>query len=154
MTIHEILVSGAGIAWAAAAYWLREAGFTVTVVERAPAPRPGGQTVDGELAATSADATAATEQEAMQRAFDRYESLMRPYVEQGQELPPGGVNGYAPMSKLRIVLGWASMRWSQRWPMRPMMERIFSKADAIELPEYTISPRLNEQLQTQTGLSA
>jgi hypothetical protein len=75
---------------------------------------------------------------------------MRPYVKQGQELPPGGVNGYAPMSTLRIVLGWASMRWSQRWPMRPTMERVFSKADAIDLPEYKISPRMNEQLQTQT----
>jgi 2-polyprenyl-6-methoxyphenol hydroxylase-like FAD-dependent oxidoreductase len=42
----EILVSGAGIAGAALAYWLRRAGFAVTVVERAPAPRPGGQTVD------------------------------------------------------------------------------------------------------------
>ncbi|MFB9840016.1 FAD-dependent monooxygenase [Actinoallomurus acaciae] len=42
----EILVSGAGIAGAALAYWLRAAGCTVTVVERAPAPRPGGQTVD------------------------------------------------------------------------------------------------------------
>ena len=46
MTTPEILISGAGIAGATAAYWLREAGFTVTVVERAPAPRPGGQTVD------------------------------------------------------------------------------------------------------------
>lgn len=42
----EILVSGAGIAGAALAYWLRTAGFAVTIVERAPAPRPGGQTVD------------------------------------------------------------------------------------------------------------
>jgi hypothetical protein len=57
------------------------------------------------------------------------------------------------MSTLRIVLGWASMRWSQRWPMRPMMERVFSKADAIDLPEYKSSPRMNEQLQTQTGSS-
>jgi 2-polyprenyl-6-methoxyphenol hydroxylase-like FAD-dependent oxidoreductase len=46
MITAEILISGAGIAGATAAYWLREAGFTVTVVERAPAPRPGGQTVD------------------------------------------------------------------------------------------------------------
>ena len=46
MTTQEILISGAGIAGTAAAYWLREAGFSVTVVERAPAPRPGGQTVD------------------------------------------------------------------------------------------------------------
>ncbi|MGI5472179.1 FAD-dependent oxidoreductase [Streptomyces sp. CA-132043] len=42
----DVLVSGAGIAGSALAYWLRKAGFSVTVVERAPAPRPGGQTVD------------------------------------------------------------------------------------------------------------
>ncbi|WP_405013507.1 FAD-dependent monooxygenase [Kitasatospora sp. NBC_01539] len=42
----DILVSGAGVAGPALAYWLRRAGFRVTVVERAPAPRPGGQTVD------------------------------------------------------------------------------------------------------------
>jgi hypothetical protein len=72
-------------------------------------------------------------------AFDRYEIRMRPYVKQRQKLPPGGVDGYAPMSRLRIVLGRASMRWSQRWLMRPMMEHVFSKADAIDLPEYKIT---------------
>jgi 2-polyprenyl-6-methoxyphenol hydroxylase-like FAD-dependent oxidoreductase len=46
MRNNEVLVSGAGIAGAALAYWLRTAGFAVTVVERAPAPRHGGQTVD------------------------------------------------------------------------------------------------------------
>jgi hypothetical protein len=40
------------------------------------------------------------------------------------------------MSRLRISLGWAAMRWSQRWPLRAVMERIFSKADAIDLPDY------------------
>jgi len=99
----------------------------------------GAYILAGELAAASADPTAATELQAMQGAFDRYEIRMRPYVEQSQELPPGGVDGYAPMGRLRIVLGWASMRWSQRWPMRPMMEHVFSKADAIDLPEYTIT---------------
>ena len=98
----------------------------------------GAYILAGELAAASADPTAATELQAMQGAFDRYEIRMRPYVE-SQELPPGGVDGYAPMGRLRIVLGWASMRWSQRWPMRPMMEHVFSKADAIDLPEYTIT---------------
>ena len=42
----QILINGGGIAGCATAYWLRQAGFDVTVVERAPAPRPGGQTVD------------------------------------------------------------------------------------------------------------
>ncbi|WP_067473925.1 FAD-dependent monooxygenase [Nocardia amamiensis] len=41
-----VLVSGAGIAGPALAYWLHRYGFAVTVVERAPALRPGGQAVD------------------------------------------------------------------------------------------------------------
>jgi 2-polyprenyl-6-methoxyphenol hydroxylase-like FAD-dependent oxidoreductase len=97
----------------------------------------GAYILAGELAATFDDPTAVTRQ-GIQWAFDRYETRMRPYVEQSQELPPGGVAGYAPQSTLRIALGWASMRWSQRWPMRAMMERIFSKADAIDLPEYKL----------------
>jgi 2-polyprenyl-6-methoxyphenol hydroxylase-like FAD-dependent oxidoreductase len=46
MTNSDILISGAGIAGPALAYCLREAGFKPTIVENAPAPRPGGQTVD------------------------------------------------------------------------------------------------------------
>jgi hypothetical protein len=82
-------------------------------------------------------------------ALERYESRMRPYAQQAQELPPGGTNGYAPKSRLRIAMGWASMRWSQRWPMRLMMERIFSKADAIDLPNYENLGAA--QQTTQTG---
>ncbi|MGI5130331.1 FAD-dependent monooxygenase [Pseudonocardia sp. CA-107938] len=40
------LISGAGIAGSAAAYWLHRSGYEVTVLERAAAPRQGGQTVD------------------------------------------------------------------------------------------------------------
>ncbi len=98
----------------------------------------GAYILAGELAASSEHTTAVTDDAAIQGAFERYETLMRPYVEEGQELPPGGVDGYAPMSRLRIAMGWASMRWSQRWPMRSLMERIFSKADAIDLPDYKI----------------
>lgn len=42
----NILVSGASIAGPALAYWLREHGYTVTVVERSPMPRPGGYKID------------------------------------------------------------------------------------------------------------
>jgi 2-polyprenyl-6-methoxyphenol hydroxylase-like FAD-dependent oxidoreductase len=43
-----ILISGAGVAVAGPtlALWLTRRGFTVTVVERAPAPRAGGHSVD------------------------------------------------------------------------------------------------------------
>ncbi|WP_066951415.1 FAD-dependent monooxygenase [Microtetraspora fusca] len=42
----NVLISGGGVAGTALAYWLRRHGFAVTVVERAPAPRLGGHTVD------------------------------------------------------------------------------------------------------------
>src|SRR5262245_41559015 len=42
----NVLISGASIAGPALAYWLRRYGCTVTVVERAPALRPGGHAVD------------------------------------------------------------------------------------------------------------
>ncbi|MFI8457108.1 FAD-dependent monooxygenase [Kitasatospora sp. NPDC085464] len=42
----SVLVSGAGIAGTALAYWLQRYGFRVTVVERARALRGGGQAVD------------------------------------------------------------------------------------------------------------
>ncbi len=44
--MRNVLISGAGIAGPALAFWLRRHGMTPTVVERAPEPRLGGQTVD------------------------------------------------------------------------------------------------------------
>ncbi|GGQ04220.1 FAD-dependent monooxygenase [Streptosporangium pseudovulgare] len=41
-----VLISGASIAGPALAYWLTRYGCAVTVVERAPSLRPGGQAVD------------------------------------------------------------------------------------------------------------
>ncbi|WP_280418561.1 FAD-dependent monooxygenase [Nocardia carnea] len=46
MKNRSVLVSGASIAGPALAYWLARYGFDVTVVERAPSLRPGGQAVD------------------------------------------------------------------------------------------------------------
>jgi 2-polyprenyl-6-methoxyphenol hydroxylase-like FAD-dependent oxidoreductase len=45
-TPPRVLISGAGIAGPALAFWLQRAGFQTTVVERSPRPRPGGQAVD------------------------------------------------------------------------------------------------------------
>ena len=42
----RVLVSGASIAGPAMAWWLDRYGYAVTLVERAPALRPGGQAVD------------------------------------------------------------------------------------------------------------
>jgi 2-polyprenyl-6-methoxyphenol hydroxylase-like FAD-dependent oxidoreductase len=88
----------------------------------------GAYVLAGDLQRAGGDHTA---------AFRGYEEIMRPYVDQAQELPPGGIGGYAPKSRLMIGLGHISLRSMTRWPMRPMLEKLFSKADAIELPDYT-----------------
>ncbi|RJL33482.1 FAD-dependent monooxygenase [Bailinhaonella thermotolerans] len=44
--MENVLISGASVAGPALAGLLARKGFAVTVVERAPAPRPGGQAVD------------------------------------------------------------------------------------------------------------
>lgn len=46
MTSRTVLISGASIAGPALAYWLHRHGFQPTVVEVAPALRPGGHAVD------------------------------------------------------------------------------------------------------------
>lgn len=46
MHAKTVLISGAGIAGPALAFWLGEAGFAPTIVEQAPALRAGGYVVD------------------------------------------------------------------------------------------------------------
>ncbi|MFB7668651.1 FAD-dependent monooxygenase [Kitasatospora sp. NPDC056138] len=69
-------------------------------------------------------------------AFRSYDRIMRPYVDQAQQLPPGGASGYAPSSALAIRLRAASMRSMTRWPMRNLLAAQFAKAGDIALPDY------------------
>src|SRR5215470_10451855 len=46
MVNRTVLISGAGVGGPALAFWLGRHGFAPTVVEVAPAPRPGGHAVD------------------------------------------------------------------------------------------------------------
>ena len=87
----------------------------------------GAYVLAGELARTEGDHRA---------AFAAYEGVMRPYITQAQELPPGGVNGFVPSSRLSIALRVRAMRWMTRWPLRNLMAAQFGKADAIALPAY------------------
>ncbi|WP_457032195.1 FAD-dependent monooxygenase [Kitasatospora sp. P5_F3] len=72
-------------------------------------------------------------------AFARYDRVLRPYVTRAQQLPPGGVKGYAPAGALAIRLRDASMRSMNRWPMRNLMAAQFAKAGDIALPEYPLT---------------
>jgi hypothetical protein len=68
-------------------------------------------------------------------AFAAYEDVMRPYIAQAQELPPGGVNGFVPKTRLETAL----RVHATRWPLRNLMTAQFAKSDAIELPDYGAS---------------
>ncbi|MEP7352350.1 MAG: FAD-binding domain [Acidobacteriota bacterium] len=46
MSTQTVLISGAGIAGPTVAYWLQRAGFTPTIVERAPRLRTAGYVID------------------------------------------------------------------------------------------------------------
>jgi 2-polyprenyl-6-methoxyphenol hydroxylase-like FAD-dependent oxidoreductase len=92
----------------------------------------GAYELAGELAAADGD---------HRTAFGRYEQVMRPYVNRAQQLPPGGVSGYAPRSRAAIRLREASMAMMTRWPLRLLMAGQFSKAGDIDLPDYRVGAR-------------
>lgn len=95
----------------------------------------GAYVVAGELGAARGD---------HRTAYARYQERMRGYVAQGQELPPGGVGGFAPRSAIAIKLRSLSMRMMTRWPMRDLLAGQFAKADAIELPHYEMEADLRQ----------
>jgi len=70
-------------------------------------------------------------------AFVRYESVMRDYVKQCQELPPLGLEGMLPRTRRAMWMRNASMRMMTRWPVRDLVAGIFHKADAIVLEDYS-----------------
>jgi 2-polyprenyl-6-methoxyphenol hydroxylase-like FAD-dependent oxidoreductase len=70
-------------------------------------------------------------------AFAAYERIVRPYVDAAQKLPPGGIRAYAPQSQRAIWARWISTRLMASRPLRGLTRRLFfSKAGAIDLPEY------------------
>ncbi|WP_204079691.1 FAD-dependent monooxygenase [Mycobacterium riyadhense] len=69
-------------------------------------------------------------------ALDRYETVMRPYVDRCQKLP-NGIDGYVPKSASDIRMTALVMKYMQRWPFRPFAERKwFTTAEAVRLPDY------------------
>jgi 2-polyprenyl-6-methoxyphenol hydroxylase-like FAD-dependent oxidoreductase len=87
----------------------------------------GAYMLAGEIAAADGD---------HRIAFSRYQELLRAYVGRGQQLPPGGINGFAPTSAAMIRLRAAAMRTVTRWPLSALIAGQFSKAGEIELPKY------------------
>jgi 2-polyprenyl-6-methoxyphenol hydroxylase-like FAD-dependent oxidoreductase len=88
----------------------------------------GAYVLAGELALAGGDHA---------RAFAGYETTMRPYVTNAQQLPPGGIKGYAPTSNLTIRSRTFSTKLMVSRPLRGLVKRLFfSRAEAIDLPDY------------------
>jgi 2-polyprenyl-6-methoxyphenol hydroxylase-like FAD-dependent oxidoreductase len=86
----------------------------------------GAYVLAGELAAAKTP----------EEAFAAYQREMADYVAEGTQLPPGGVEMFAPNGRLMIRMRAMSMRMMGAWPMKGILEKQFSKADAITLKNY------------------
>jgi 2-polyprenyl-6-methoxyphenol hydroxylase-like FAD-dependent oxidoreductase len=91
----------------------------------------GAYVLAGELgAAESFDA------ERLSDKLSRYEAVMRPYVDNCQNLS-NTIDRFAPKTESDIVNNARAMKWMQHWPLRPIASRLwFTTADSIELPNY------------------
>ena len=72
-------------------------------------------------------------------ALRRYEELLRAYVTTAQELPPGGVNGFAPTSARQVRLRQAGMLLMLNWPFKQLIAAQFDKASDLALPDYDLA---------------
>lgn len=106
MPSPTVLVSGAGIAGPALAFWLTRNGYRVIVVEVADGIRPGGQTVD--LRGAGADVVERmgllTEME-RRALFQRGIAWVAADGSRRAEMPVTAFDGNGPVSKLEILRG-------------------------------------------------
>ena len=71
------------------------------------------------------------------QAFAAYEKLMRPYVDQAQDVPLFAPRLASPHSRAGIAFGHAMLRMARLPLVKPVLSRFLTpKADAISLPEY------------------
>lgn len=71
------------------------------------------------------------------QAFAAYESIMRPYVDQAQDVPLFAPRLASPHSRVGIALGHALLRMSNVPIVKSLLARFLTpKADALALPDY------------------
>lgn len=71
------------------------------------------------------------------QAFAAYEKIMRPYVDQAQDVPIFAPRLASPHSRLGIAFGHAMLRLADAPIVKSLLGKFLSpKADAIDLPDY------------------
>ena len=106
MTQPTVLISGAGIAGPALAFWLAGNGHRVVVVESAPGIRPGGQTVDLRGAGADVVQRMGLLDELKRRSMDQAGiAWVAPNGRRRAEMPVEAFDGNGVVSKLEILRG-------------------------------------------------
>ena len=101
-----VLISGAGIAGPALAFWLNKNGYRVTIVELADGVRPGGQTVDLRGAGGDVVERMGLLPEMQARSLDqRGVAWIKSDGRRRAEMPVTAFNGNGLVSKLEILRG-------------------------------------------------
>lgn len=106
MTQPTVVISGAGIAGPALAFWLTRNGYRVIVVEIAPGIRPGGQTVDLRGAGGDVVERMGLIDEMRARAVEQAGAAwVRSDGSRRAEMPVTAFGGNGLVSKLEILRG-------------------------------------------------
>jgi 2-polyprenyl-6-methoxyphenol hydroxylase-like FAD-dependent oxidoreductase len=101
-----VLISGAGIAGPALAFWLTKSGYRVAIVELADGIRPGGQTVDLRGAGGDVVERMGLIDQMRQRSLDqRGVAWIKADGSRRADMPVTAFNGNGFVSKLEILRG-------------------------------------------------
>jgi 2-polyprenyl-6-methoxyphenol hydroxylase-like FAD-dependent oxidoreductase len=104
--MKTVLISGAGIAGPALAFWLRRYGFTPTIVEIASGPRPGGQTVDVRgISRTVVERMGLMPAVLDRQLHERGLEYVRANGRRAAALPADLLDGAGPVAEIEILRG-------------------------------------------------
>jgi len=135
-----ILISGAGIAGPALAFWLNKSGHRVTIVELADGIRPGGQTVDLRGAGGDVVDRMGLLSEMQARSLDqRGVAWIRADGSRRADMPVTAFNGNGLVSKLEILRG-------------DLVDVLYQATK--EQTEYLFNTRITELSQTGDAVEA
>ena len=140
MRQRTVLISGAGIAGPALAFWLNKSGHRVTIVELADGIRPGGQTVDLRGAGGDVVDRMGLLSEMQARSLDqRGVAWIRADGSRRAGMPVTAFNGNGVVSKLEILRG-------------DLVDVLYQATK--EHTEYRFNTRITELSQTGDAVEA
>ena len=140
MTQPTVLISGAGVAGPALAYWLSGNGYRVVIVELASGIRPGGQTVDLRGAGRDVVERMGLLDQMVDRSLaQRGIAWVRADGSRRAEMPVEAFDGNGMVSKLEILRG-------------DLVDVLYQATkDAVE---YRFDSRIEQLDQTGNGVEA